>query len=306
MAAAVVVGRGPVLYLERTATPGAGGVAVDPDPERAAQRSADPRPEDVPAGLVRAVESLPPDVRLLAEDPAWGAAIASRTRRAVGAPTVLELRRARASAPYAEPATERAFLRALARRRLEQALRDPGEVLTTLAREEERVARALGREERASESLLVVPGSALADLEGTWSTARRGLFAHRDHLLELIEREARALVPNVSALVGPRVAARLVAAAGGVEELGRMRASRIQLLGSRRRPSAERGPRYGVLYVAERMADVPLGRRGAYARSLAALTAIAARADATTHRDLAARLVPRRDRRVSELQRRRR
>ncbi len=306
MPAAVVVARGPSLYLERGVTPGGGGVPVDVDPERAARRSVDPRPEDVPAGLVRAVESLPPDVRLLAEDPAWSTAIAARTRRAVGAPTVFELRRARASAAYGEPSAERAFLRALARLRLERALRDPGEVLTTLAREEERVARALGREERASESLLVVPGSALTDLEGTWSVARRGLVAHRAHLLELIEREARALVPNVSALVGPRVAARLVAAAGGVEGLGRMRASRIQLLGSRRRPSAERGPRYGVLYLSERMADVPLGRRGAYARSLAALTAIAARADATTHRDLTDRLVPRRDRRVSELARRRR
>ena len=306
MAAAVVVGRGPALYLERAATPAGGGASVDPDPERAARRAADPRPEDVPAELVRAVESLPPDVRLLAEDPAWGAAIASRTGRSVGVPSVFELRQARASAPSAEPTAERAFLRALARLRLEQALRDPGEVLTTLAREEERVARALGREERASESLLVVAGTALADLEGTWSVARRGLLAHRAHLLELIEREARALVPNVSALVGPRVAARLVAAAGGAEALGRMRASRIQLLGSRRRPSAERGPRYGVLYLAERMADVPLGRRGAYARSLAALTAIAARADATTHHDLTSRLVPRRDRRVSELARRRR
>jgi RNA processing factor Prp31 len=85
-----------------------------------------------------------------------------------------------------------------------------------------------------------------------------------------------------------------------------MDASRLQLLGARRRPAAgpgARGPRFGWLFRAERMDEVPPARRGAYARTLAGLAAAAARADATTRRDLSAALVARRDRRVSALRR---
>jgi RNA processing factor Prp31 len=51
------------------------------------------------------------------------------------------------------------------------------------------------------------------------------------------------------------------------------------------------------------MAEVPAELQGRYARSLAALAVIAARADALTHRDLGALLVARRDRRIERLQR---
>ncbi|MGA8711381.1 MAG: C/D box methylation guide ribonucleoprotein complex aNOP56 subunit, partial [Thermoplasmata archaeon] len=78
------------------------------------------------------------------------------------------------------------------------------------------------------------------------------------------------------------------------------------LLGSRRRPSPERGPRFGIIFRADRLGDVPIGRRGAYARSLAALAAIAIRADAHTHRNISVDLVARRDRRIESLRRRRR
>ena len=152
--------------------------------------------------------------------------------------------------------------------------------------------------------LAVLQRMGLADLAGanTWHV-RSDL---EEVLRRTLESEARLRVPNLAAVVGPRVGARLVAAAGGISELARMPAPRIQLLGSRRRPSPERGPRFGVLYRADRMADVPIGRRGAYARTLAALAAIAIRADAHTHRDISAGLVARRDRRVETLRRRRR
>jgi RNA processing factor Prp31 len=60
-----------------------------------------------------------------------------------------------------------------------------------------------------------------------------------------------------------------------------------------------------VIRLADRMSDVPDDRRGAYARSLAALAVIAARADAYTHADLTPSLLARRDRRVETLRRRR-
>ena len=164
--------------------------------------------------------------------------------------------------------------------------------------------RAVGRELRAAESFLAPEGSSLLEYERSWATLRANFERHHESLVARTRDQARRVVPNLSAVVGERIAARLVAAAGGVSELARMRAPRLQLLGSRRRPSPERGPRYGLLYGADRMADLPPDRRGAYARSLAALAAIAARADATTRADLTRTLVPRRDRRIEQLRRR--
>ncbi len=164
----------------------------------------------------------------------------------------------------------------------------------------------MGREARAAESFIPVPDSPLDRHLVAWGRARGALGDLEEALRETLESEAHRLVPNLSAVVGPRTAARLVALAGGVGALARMPSARIQLLGSRRRPSPERGPRFGILYRADRLADVPIGRRGAYARSLAALAAIAVRADASTHRDISAGLVARRDRRVEALRRRRR
>ena len=163
--------------------------------------------------------------------------------------------------------------------------------------------RAVGREARAAEAFVAVPETPLNHHLPAWDRARSALGELEEALRRTLEAEARRLVPNLSAVVGPRTAARLVASAGGIAALARMPSARIQLLGSRRRPSPERGPRFGLLYRADRLAEVPIGRRGAYARSLAALAAIAVRADASTHRDIGAELVARRDRRVEMLRR---
>jgi len=302
----VAVGRGPRIFLVGVPGEMLVGIPWDADPERAADRRAELRPEDVPDALVHRLDLLPSGTRLTAAGPLLSGSLGHRAGGPVELASVGLLRRARASLPPLPPETERTFLRSVAARRLNRALRSPAEVVITLAREEERVERALGREERAAESFVTVPDSPLETYVRDWTSARGSLAMHHARLLASLEHEVRSVLPNLSRVVGPRVAARLLAASGGLGTLGRMSAPRLQLLGSRRRPSAERGPRFGVLYRAERMEEVPLGRRGAYARSLAALAAIAARADASTGRDISRPLVERRDRRVAELQRRRR
>ena len=301
----LIVENGPLLFLvgPEFRTP-AGPFAIDADPRHAAARYDSMGPADLPTSLLAAVESLPPESPLVAFPPQLAKAVAERVHRPIGAPTASELRSARAALPSLDASLERRFFLALGRSRLEAALRAPGEVLITLSREEERVERAVGREERAAESFVPVPDSTLDHHLVAWGRARGALNDLEEALRRSVEMEAKRLVPNLSAVVGAQTAARLVAAAGSVRALARMPSSRIQLLGSRRRPSPERGPRFGVLYRADRLAEVPLGRRGAYARSLAALAAIAVRADATTHRDIAAELVARRDRRVAALRRR--
>ena len=304
MPSTVVVGRGPRLVLVELGGPPSAPYQFDEAIPRAAERYVSAGSDDLPVGLCEAVRALPAQQSVSVEEARWGQKLAERAQRPIGVAPLADARAARAAVGPLDERSEREFLLAVARLRLEKALRAPDELLVTLAREEARVSRALEREERAAESLVAVPGSSLDELTASGEGARRSLAAHADRLAQLVEREARSVVPNLSAVVGPRVAARLVAAAGGLQGFERMRSSRLQLLGARRRPSPERGPRYGVLYLAARMDDVPAARRGAYARSLAALATIAARADATTRREVFPRLVARRDRRVAELSRR--
>lgn len=287
-----VVGSGPTFYL----------VSLDekkvrPFPRRSLE-------EGVSPALLEAVRRLGPERRLFAGEPSVAEELVRALGRALVEPTREELRAARTLVPLPEPNAEREYLLSVARARLEQALRAPDEVLITLAREEERLERALGREERAAESFVPIPDPTVEQYLREWAGTRAALARHHGTLRASLERQARTVLPNLSAVVGPRVAARLLAAAGGLGPLARLRAPRLQLLGSRRRPSADRGPRYGLLYRADRMEEVPPGRRGAYARSLAALAAIAARADALTRADVSARLVARRDRRLDDLRKR--
>jgi hypothetical protein len=193
------------------------------------------------------------------------------------------------------------FLLHLARSRLETALGSPTETLVTLAREEERIERALGRENNAGQATAYGHSSELTEYRREVDEFQGAVDAHHRRLQERLERVARTTVPHLAEIVGPRTAARLVARAGSPEALARMSASRLQLLGSRRRPAAGRGPRFGVIARAERMEEVPAARRGRYARSLAALAAIAVRIDTFGSSDRVAELRTRRDRRVDDL-----
>ncbi len=304
MPAALVVAHGPALYLfvpgadRPTAfrSGGEGGTVARP--------GADPRPEAVPPELVRELERIAPGREIAVGGPRLAAAIAGCLNRSVSpaAPSIWRPALSRIPAPGA--ASERSFLRAIAAAALERALASPEEVLITLAREEERLERTVGREARAAESMAPVPVAAVATYIDRGRAVRADLARHHAELVAALEASARGIVPNLSAVVGPRVAARLVAAAGGVAPLARFSAGRIQLLGTRRRPDPERGPRFGILYRAERIADVPPRRRAAFARSLAAMAAIAVRADGWTHGSIGSQLRARRDRRVEELTRR--
>jgi hypothetical protein len=263
-------------------------------------------PGSIPAALERALRDLPPDVAIRTDTERGSIALRRALGREVGLASLSELCAARSALPRPEPSAERRFLLALAASHLERVLNSPEEILISLAREEERLERSVGREARAAEAFLAPVGSPLEEYAAAWTTVRAALRRHHEELVERIRAQSRRVVPNLSALVGERIAARLVAAAGGLAPLARMTAPRLQLLGSRRRPSPDRGPRYGLLYRADRMDDVPPDRRGAYARTLASLAAIATRADATTRADLSRTLVGRRDRRVEHLRRVRR
>ena len=300
---ALVVGRGVEFYLlgAGPGRPRAFSLGV----ERALAVDLDPSVDRLPGSLVEELRALPISDPIAVDSAALQRTLRERLGRKVELASIDELRRARAGLPELGAAAERRVVLALARNALDRALRTPEEILISLTREEERLERAVGRESRAAESFLAPPGSSLVDYSQRWADVRHTLEEHHASLESLVRAHVREVAPNLAAVVGERAAARLLAAAGGLGALARMRAARIQLLGSRRRPSPERGPRYGILYRASGMTEVPPGRRGAYARSLGALAAIAARADHTTRASISAGLVARRARRILELQGRR-
>ena len=260
----------------------------------------------IPRAAVVGLGRLPVEAPLVACGIELATSLGRELRRPVQPAALADWHAALGALPAADPGAERAYALDRAHADLEAALRAPSEVLVSLAREEERLERSVGREDRAAEAFVGVAGTVLEEIVPSWRESRERLRAHHRTVVARLEAEARRLAPNLAAVVGARTAARLVAAAGGLAPLARVSASRLQLLGSRRRPSADRGPRYGVIYLADGADAVPGERRAAYLRSVAALAAIAARADTWTHASIAAALVRRRDLRRAELLRRRR
>jgi hypothetical protein len=239
--------------------------------------------------------------------PVSGAALSEALGRgglSVRAATEDELRSALGLRPTGELSEEREFRLVALRRQLDLALASDSETLIALSREEARVERALRREEGALDQFLAPPSGPLADQREETQRHRDDVELHYAALVGRVEVLARKLLPNLSKLVGARLAARLFAAGGDPGALARIPAAKLQVLGAHRRPGGGHGPRFGLLYEASRMLDVPEDRQGRYARSLAALAVVAARADLLTHRDVADLLVGKRDRRVESLRRR--
>ncbi|MDX1534695.1 MAG: ribosomal biogenesis protein [Thermoplasmata archaeon] len=123
----------------------------------------------------------------------------------------------------------------------------------------------------------------------------RSLQRERAALEAYLEARMRELAPNVAHLAGPLVGARLIALAGGLEELSRKPSSTIQLLGAekamfRHLRKGTKPPKHGVLFQHPWVHGAPYWQRGPIARALAGKIAIGARADAYTGRFLAEEL----------------
>jgi len=74
----------------------------------------------------------------------------------------------------------------------------------------------------------------LADDEkmGTLASAALSLRSYRKSLEAEVVVAVQALAPNLSSLAGPVLAARIISRAGGLHNLARMPASRIQVMGA--------------------------------------------------------------------------
>ena len=127
-----------------------------------------------------------------------------------------------------------------------------------------------------------------ADIEdphlGSLAVRVRDLDDEAASLRGHIERTAPEVAPNLAALAGPVLAARLIALAGGLKQLARKPAGTVQVLGAEEALFAHlRGrapsPKHGVIFTHEAVSGTHSDNRGSAARALAGKLAIAARVD---------------------------
>lgn len=121
------------------------------------------------------------------------------------------------------------------------------------------------------------------------------LYDLRDKLSEYLSQVMKEVAPNITELVGPTLGARLLSLAGSLEDLAKMPASTIQVLGAekalfRALRTGGRPPKHGVLFQHPEIHVAPKWQRGKIARAIATKLAIAAKADYFTGRFIADKL----------------
>ncbi|CAI0648102.1 unnamed protein product [Colletotrichum noveboracense] len=108
---------------------------------------------------------------------------------------------------------------------------------------------------------------------------------YRAQLSNYLETRMRALAPNLTALVGYLVGARLIAHAGSLINLAKAPSSTIQIYGAekalfRALKTKHDTPKYGIIYHSSLVGQATGKNKGKIARSLAAKTALGLRVDA--------------------------
>jgi nucleolar protein 56 len=118
------------------------------------------------------------------------------------------------------------------------------------------------------------------------SMAKQMLELHdlRKNLEEHVESEMEIVAPNLSAILGHAVGARILGRAGSLSKLASMPASTIQVIGAekalfRSLKTGAQPPKHGILFQHTMVHAAPRWQRGKIARAIAAKAVIAARVD---------------------------
>ena len=110
------------------------------------------------------------------------------------------------------------------------------------------------------------------------------LFDLRKKLEDQVEEQMKKNAPNITAVLGTTVGARILAKAGSLNKLATMPASTIQVLGAekalfRALKTGSNPPKHGLLFQHAVVHAAPRWQRGKIARAIAAKAAIASRVD---------------------------
>jgi nucleolar protein 56 len=142
---------------------------------------------------------------------------------------------------------------------------------------------------------------------GELARAILNLRDSRQRMEDEVASAATSLAPNLSALAGQVLAARLISRAGSLKRLAEMPSSVIQVMGAEKAlfkhlHGKAPSPKHGIIYRHPAVLGTPKKLRGRMARTLAAKLAIAARLDYNGS-DLLPELKSALDRRVIEIRR---
>jgi len=132
------------------------------------------------------------------------------------------------------------------------------------------------------------------------------LYDARASLEKYVSELMDEVAPNIGALAGATLGARLIALAGGLINLAKMPASTIQVLGAekalfRSLKTGTRPPKHGVIFQHKFIYEGKRWHRGKIARALAGKLAIAARTDAFSGKRAGDILIAGLEKRVEEI-----
>lgn len=133
------------------------------------------------------------------------------------------------------------------------------------------------------------------------------LYDARQSLERYVDSVMDEVAPNVTAIAGPLLGARLIALAGGLRNLAKMPASTVQVLGAekalfRALRTGTRPPKHGLIFQHSLIHEAKPWQRGKVARGLAGKISIAARVDAFGGKYKGDKLKADLERRIEEIQ----
>jgi nucleolar protein 58 len=116
------------------------------------------------------------------------------------------------------------------------------------------------------------------------------ITTYRSELYEYLRNRMAAIAPNLTALVGELVGARLIAHAGSLLSLAKSPASTVQILGAekalfRAMKTKHDTPKYGLIFHASLIGQAPQKLKGKMARMLATKASLSIRLDALNDAD---------------------
>jgi nucleolar protein 56 len=132
------------------------------------------------------------------------------------------------------------------------------------------------------------------------------LYELRQTLESYIDAAMEEVAPNIKALTGALLGARLIALAGGLTNLAKMPASTLQVLGAekalfRSLKTGTKPPKHGIIFQHTLLHEAKKWQRGKIARALAGKLAIAARTDVFGGRYIGEELRAHLEKRIEEI-----
>jgi nucleolar protein 56 len=132
------------------------------------------------------------------------------------------------------------------------------------------------------------------------------LYTSRDDVEKYVDELMMEVAPNLRSLAGSTLGARLIAFVGGLDNLAKKSASKIQVLGAEKAlfrsfKTGTKPPKHGLIFQHKAVHQAPKWQRGKIARVLAGKLAIAARLDVYHGAYQGAKLAEEFNRRVEEI-----